>query len=55
MLCFKKKIFEGAPNHFNIAAMIYTAQRIQGFVASPYLRKPDFLSDMAKWMNEKKV
>eukprot|EP00592_Proboscia_alata_P009458 CAMPEP_0194361478 /NCGR_PEP_ID=MMETSP0174-20130528/9062_1 /TAXON_ID=216777 /ORGANISM="Proboscia alata, Strain PI-D3" /LENGTH=381 /DNA_ID=CAMNT_0039133707 /DNA_START=32 /DNA_END=1177 /DNA_ORIENTATION=- len=41
-------------NRINIGAMIYSAQRIEGFVCMPWLtgQKGNFLSDMAKWLHE---
>mmetsp|Transcript_8608 Transcript_8608/g.10028 ORF Transcript_8608/g.10028 Transcript_8608/m.10028 type:complete len:358 (+) Transcript_8608:85-1158(+) len=41
-------------NHINIGAMIYSAQRIEGFMCRPWLsgQKGNFLSDMAKWLHE---
>ena len=35
--------------------MIYTFQRIEGFVCSPWMRgdkRADFLRDMSRWMRE---
>jgi NADPH-dependent curcumin reductase CurA len=44
-------------NKINIMQMIYTAQRIEGFVCSPWLtgRKGHFLRDMELWYREGKV
>ncbi len=39
-----------APNHINIATMIYTRQRVEGFLASPYLQNGAFLKDMHAWI-----
>lgn len=37
--------------------MIYTAQRVEGFVCMPWLtqRKGNFLKDMARWLKEDKI
>ena len=47
---------EAAPNKIDIGSMIYTFQRIEGFVATPWLRRErgDFLRDMSNWIQEKK-
>ena len=44
-------------NKIDIGSMIYSFQRIEGFVASPWLRRQrgDFLRDMSQWIQEKKV
>lgn len=44
-----------AANTINPLQMIYTAQRIEGFVCGPWLSgaRGSFLSDMAKWREEK--
>lgn len=41
-------------NRINISNMIYSAQRIEGFVCMPWLtgQKGNFLPDMAKWLHE---
>jgi len=45
------------PNKIHITNMIYTGQRIEGFVCTPWLLglKGNFLNDMAKWVKEGKV
>jgi NADPH-dependent curcumin reductase CurA len=35
--------------------MIYTCQRIQGFLAGPYLKEGKFLQDMDKWVLQDKL
>eukprot|EP00511_Aplanochytrium_stocchinoi_P005034 CAMPEP_0204841462 /NCGR_PEP_ID=MMETSP1346-20131115/42149_1 /ASSEMBLY_ACC=CAM_ASM_000771 /TAXON_ID=215587 /ORGANISM="Aplanochytrium stocchinoi, Strain GSBS06" /LENGTH=349 /DNA_ID=CAMNT_0051979625 /DNA_START=81 /DNA_END=1130 /DNA_ORIENTATION=- len=44
-------------NEIDISSMIYTAQRIEGFVCMPWLTgaKGNFLKDMSGWINEGKV
>lgn len=44
-------------NRLNLMKMIYTFQRIEGFVCTPWLtgRKGNFLKDMSQWWNEGKV
>ena len=44
-------------NVIDITKMIYTRQRIEGFVCHPWLTgaKGNFLPDMAKWLSEGKV
>eukprot|EP00013_Stygamoeba_regulata_P007077 CAMPEP_0177643142 /NCGR_PEP_ID=MMETSP0447-20121125/7998_1 /TAXON_ID=0 /ORGANISM="Stygamoeba regulata, Strain BSH-02190019" /LENGTH=351 /DNA_ID=CAMNT_0019145419 /DNA_START=49 /DNA_END=1104 /DNA_ORIENTATION=- len=44
-------------NEVNIGAMIYSFQRIEGFMCSPWLsgQKGNFLEDMAKWWREGKL
>jgi NADPH-dependent curcumin reductase CurA len=46
-----------SPVQFNPMDMIYTAQRIEGFVCTPWLvgQKGNFLNDMSKWLKEGKV
>ena len=41
--------------HINPLAMIYTEQRIEGFVSTPYLAEGSFLPKMKQWLDEKKV
>jgi len=45
------------PVKLNLGALIYSRQRIEGFVSSPWLSgsKGNFLSDMANWLNEGKL
>ena len=40
------------PNNIKIAQMIYSFQRIEGFVCSPWLKgeRGNFHADMAKWV-----
>ena len=47
---------EASRNKIDIGSMIYTFQRIEGFVATPWLRRErgDFLRDMSTWISEKK-
>lgn len=47
---------EASRNKIDIGAMIYTFQRIEGFVATPWLRRErgDFLRDMSAWIREEK-
>ena len=47
---------QAARNKIDIGAMIYTFQRIEGFVATPWLRRErgDFLREMSTWIAEKK-
>jgi NADPH-dependent curcumin reductase CurA len=44
-------------NKINIGDMIYSAQRIEGFVCAPWLKgeKGNFLQDMSKWLKEGKI
>ena len=44
-------------NNINIMNMIYSAQRIEGFVCAPWLsgKKGNFLNDMAGWYKEGKI
>ncbi len=44
-----------APNHINVASMIYSCQRIEGFLAGPYLRNPRFLEEMSRWVLQEKL
>ena len=45
------------PNSIKIAQMIYSFQRIEGFVCSPWLKgeRGNFHADMAKWVAEGKI
>jgi len=45
------------PTSLQLSQMIYTAQRIEGFVCFPWLtgQKGNFLQDMSKWLKEGKV
>jgi len=45
------------PNTLHVTNMIYTQQRIEGFVCDPWLsgKRGAFLQDMAKWAKEGKV
>jgi len=45
------------PNNIKIAQMIYSFQRIEGFVCSPWLKgeRGNFHADMAKWVGEGKI
>jgi NADPH-dependent curcumin reductase CurA len=44
-------------NKINIGDMIYSFQRIEGFVCAPWLKgeKGNFLQDMSKWLKEGKI
>ena len=44
-------------NKIDIGSMIYSFQRIEGFVATPWLRRQrgDFLRDMSQWIQSKKL
>jgi len=44
-------------NNIDVTKMIYTAQRIEGFVCSPWLsgKRGNFLADMAQWYKEGKL
>eukprot|EP00656_Telonema_subtile_P058516 TRINITY_DN9933_c0_g1_i3.p1 TRINITY_DN9933_c0_g1~~TRINITY_DN9933_c0_g1_i3.p1 ORF type:complete len:307 (+),score=66.86 TRINITY_DN9933_c0_g1_i3:348-1268(+) len=46
-----------APNQLHITNMIYSCQRIEGFVCTPWLtgQKGNFLGDMAKWTQNGQV
>jgi len=50
---------EATPQYtkLNLSQLIYTRQRIEGFLASPFLSgaKGNFLVDMAKWLGEGKL
>lgn len=48
---------EKVPLKFNPTDMIYTFQRVEGFVCMPWLSgmKGNFLKDMSGWLNEGKV
>jgi NADPH-dependent curcumin reductase CurA len=48
---------ESVLNKINIADMIYSAQRIEGFVCMPWLSgaKGNFLKDMSRWLKEGKI
>jgi NADPH-dependent curcumin reductase CurA len=45
------------PNSIKIAQMIYSFQRIEGFVCSPWLKgeRGNFLADMSAWLKEGKI
>lgn len=44
-----------ASNMVNIGNMISSSQRIQGFVATTYLKRGDWLAKMATWLREEKI
>ncbi len=46
---------EKAYNKIDIGQMIYSYQRIEGFVAARYMRRGDFLPAMARWVDEGKI
>lgn len=45
------------PNNIKIANMIYSFQRIEGFVCMPWLKgeRGHFLADMSRWLKESKI
>lgn len=45
----------GAGNNINIGSMIYTSQRIEGFISSTYLKKGTWLPAMSAWLREGKI
>merc|ERR1712167_256252 len=48
---------KATPNALTIGQMIYSFQRIEGFVCSPWLsgKKGNFLGDMSQWIQDGKV
>jgi NADPH-dependent curcumin reductase CurA len=48
---------EASPSSVKInpLAMIYSAQRIEGFLCFPWLRKGSFLAEMKRWVDDKKI